>query len=212
MTDKPKIQTELEFLDELERGDVTSQLSLSKRISVSVGFVNALLKRAVQKGFVKVSTAPRRRYAYYITPQGFREKSRLVTEYLESSLQFFRKARGEYGELFEQAHASGIHRFAFIGGGELAEIALLAARELDCDLVGVVDPDITSERHHGLPVFAQFDNLPADTTLVVTDSREPQAAYEKAQAHADEARILAPPLLRIVRRDDKSDSAAEAAE
>ena len=56
-------------------------------------FVNAYLKRCVKKGLVKVSGAPARRYAYYLTPQGFAEKSRLTVEYLSSSFSFFRQAR-----------------------------------------------------------------------------------------------------------------------
>ena len=220
MTDKNKIQTELDFLAELERGEVTSQLSLSQRISVSVGFVNALLKRAVQKGFVKVSTAPRRRYAYYITPQGFQEKSRLVAEYLESSLQFYRKARREYLDLLRDAkdeaisHAQGqaSSPIAFVGAGELTEIALLAARELDIEPVGIVDPNNISDHHLGLRIVPKCEDFPANTIFIITDSQEPQAAYETACRDIDAARVLSPQFLRIVQLEMDQDNRSEAAE
>ena len=48
------------------------------------------------QGCMKARQAPYKRYAYYLTPEGFVEKSRLVGEYLQSSLEFFRKARGQY--------------------------------------------------------------------------------------------------------------------
>jgi DNA-binding MarR family transcriptional regulator len=86
---------EIEFLTSLEEGTVISQMTLSQRINVSVGLINALIKRAVRKGYVKVKSAPYKRYAYYLTPKGFAEKSRLVAQYLEISLGFFRQARQE---------------------------------------------------------------------------------------------------------------------
>ena len=84
MPDKSKVQTEIDFLASLEGGEVSSQTSLAGRISVSAGLVNALVKRAVQKGYVKMRKAPYRRYAYYLTPKGFAEKSRLVAKYLDT--------------------------------------------------------------------------------------------------------------------------------
>ena len=42
---------------------------------------------------------PLNRYAYYLTPQGFAEKSRLTAEYLAASFDFFRRARGDCAAL-----------------------------------------------------------------------------------------------------------------
>jgi DNA-binding MarR family transcriptional regulator len=65
-----------------------NQRKLARQIGISVGLVNALVHRAVHKGLIKIKEAPARRYAYYLTPKGFAEKSRLVAEYLEVSLRF----------------------------------------------------------------------------------------------------------------------------
>ncbi|MEM8970650.1 MAG: winged helix-turn-helix transcriptional regulator [Pseudomonadota bacterium] len=198
MSMKPKLETELDILEQLESGSVTSQLSLSKRISVSVGFVNALLNRAIQKGFVKVSTAPRKRYAYYVTPQGFREKSRLVAEYLETSLQFFRKARAEYRTLFEEAIPSSAGKYILAGSGELAEIALLAANETGREVDGIFDPAAGSEKLLGLTVYRELDLLDQTAVLVVTEKSQPQALYEQLRLRFPYNQILAPKFLRVV--------------
>ena len=71
-----------DFLAALERGEVVAQMTLSKRISVSIGLIDALLRRTIHKGFVKTKAAPHKGYAYYLTPKGFSEKSRLVARYL----------------------------------------------------------------------------------------------------------------------------------
>ena len=89
----PHLGPELNLLSALEAGTSESQASLARRIGAAVGLVNALLRRSVRKGYVKMTSAPARRYTYYLTPKGFAEKSRLTAEYLAFSLDFFRRAR-----------------------------------------------------------------------------------------------------------------------
>src|SRR5262245_19033144 len=122
-----KSKSELEFLTAIERGEVVTQMTLTKQIGVSIGLINALLKRGMHKGYVKARRVPFMRYAYYVTPQGFSEKSRLVAEYLESSLVFFRRARSQHTEVFACARRAEMSRLVLVGAGELADIAILAA-------------------------------------------------------------------------------------
>src|SRR5882757_2790655 len=91
------------------------------------GLVNAYLKRCITKGLVKVSGAPARRYAYYLTPHGFAEKSRLTVEYLSESFSFFRLAKADCTQVFDAAKASGFSRLVLAGKSDLAEIAILCA-------------------------------------------------------------------------------------
>lgn len=199
LPDKSKIRTELDFLAALERGEVVTQMTLSKRISVSIGLINGLLKRAVRKGYVKAKAAPYKRYAYYLTPQGFTEKSRLVAEYLEVSLDFFRTARQEYAALFLRARACGMRRVAFVGNGELAEIALMAARDAEVEVVAILDRSTNKDRLYGLAVARAPEELPPVDGVVITDTRLPQEAFELARGHFPDEAVLSPPLLRITR-------------
>jgi DNA-binding MarR family transcriptional regulator len=199
MPDKSKVQTEIDFLASLEDGQIVSQTSLAGRISVSVGLVNALLKRAVQKGYVKMRKAPYRRYAYYVTPKGFTEKSRLVAKYLETSLDFFRQARQEYMTVFARAQGAGVRKVVLVGRGELAEIALIAAREVSFEVVGVFDRETNAEHLHGLPVLRDWSDCEEVDAVVITDSRHPQQVFDQMLGIWTDARILTPPFLRIAR-------------
>ena len=49
-------------------------VGLAAELGMAVGLVNAYLNRCIQKGLVKATQAPARRYAYYLTPQGFARK------------------------------------------------------------------------------------------------------------------------------------------
>jgi hypothetical protein len=83
----------------------------------------------VQKGLIKVKDVPAQRYAYFLTPKGFSEKGCLVSEYLSSSLSFFRLAREECSALFEDAKLRGFSRVVIYGTGALAEITLISGQD-----------------------------------------------------------------------------------
>ena len=212
MADKVGIQAEIDLLSELERAADVTQTTLSQRVVVSVGLINALMKRAVQKGYVKVRTAPYKRYAYYLTPTGFAEKSRLVAEYLDISLDFFRLARAEYGDLFARTKASGIERVIFMGSGELAEIAFLSARASEVDVIAILDDEANRRSFYGVPVVRSFDELPEAGAIVVCDAKSPQTSFDLAAECFPEHLILAPRLMRISRRATTENPLDEAAQ
>lgn len=197
----PPPKTQLDLLTTLESGRVVTQGAISKRVGVSIGMINALLKRAALKGYVKVKAAPYKRYAYYLTPKGFTEKSRLVREYLEISLSFFRQARQEYAALLGRAQRSGMRRFVLVGSGELTEIAYLAGCEAGVAFVAVVDQTTKRDRVLGLPVISDVAELPDIDGVIITDSKAPQAAFDGLAHRFDDRCILAPDLLRITRAD-----------
>ena len=191
----------LSLLSVLEDDGHATQRSLAVRIGVALGLTNSLLKRAVSKGLVKAKDVPAKRFAYYVTPKGFCEKSRLVAEYLTTSLTFFRQARGEYTDLIAQAQVRGHQRIALYGMGELAEIAILSAREGEVELVGMEQVGSNQATFSGLPVFnslksALVSNVDA---VVITTTDGPQAAYDHLVAHLGAERVFAAPILHISR-------------
>jgi DNA-binding MarR family transcriptional regulator len=179
--------------------DQHTQRSLAGRLDVALGLANALLKRCVSKGLIKIQNAPARRYAYYLTPKGFAEKSRLVAEYLESSLNFFRRARGQYEELFVALAARGITRIAIAGSGELAEIAMLSASATGITVQAVIAPGRNIPDFHGHTVVADLAAALARGTeaVVIADSSAPQAVYDRICATMPLDRVLAPRLLHV---------------
>jgi DNA-binding MarR family transcriptional regulator len=194
-----KSNSELEFLTAIERGEVVTQMALKKRIGVSIGLVNGLLKRGMRNGYVKARKAPLKRYAYCLTPKGFSEKGRLVAIYLENSLRFFRGARSEYADVFAHARTEGRSRVVLVGSGDLAEIAILAAWGEGLMLLGLLDSETNRDHHYGIRVIRSLDEIGPFDAVVITDSRTPQKTYEAMRARLPEAQVLAPPLLKIMR-------------
>ena len=185
----------LAVLNALDGAAHTNQRSVASRAGVALGLANALIRRCVRKGLVKISQAPARRYAYYLTPDGFAEKSRLVAEYLSVSLDFFRQARAAYGELLMLCEERGWRRVALAGDGELAEIALLAGQGRSVELF-VVD-DSSAPGSNRRPVFRNLDAAGPVDAVIITDTKQPQACFEAFMRKLGAERVLAPDLLRI---------------
>lgn len=173
-----------------------SQRSIAKNLGVALGLANAYLKRCVRKGYIKVQQVPRRRYAYYLTPQGFAEKSRLAGEYLTSSLQFFRRARQQMSELLDTCASCGWNRVALIGVSELAEITTLCVHGREVVLVGVVELTEISASYSGLPVVADPADLPPFDAAILTAMHTHKAYLDILLNILPKERILVPRLLR----------------
>jgi predicted transcriptional regulator len=58
------------------------QRSAAQNLGVALSLVISYSKRCVKKGLIKVKQAPSSRYAYYLTPKGFAEKTKLTASYL----------------------------------------------------------------------------------------------------------------------------------
>lgn len=189
----------LAVLDAVERDHQITQRTVAQELGIALGLANAYLKRCVRKGLIKVQQVPRRRYAYYLTPHGFTEKSRLMAQYLSHSFAFFRRARNDCGEHLAAARARGWRRVALYGTGDLAEIAMLCAREHGIDLVGIVDARAPAVDFLGLPIVPALEALgPIDAALVV-DLERPRDAFDAAVARLGPERVLVPEFLRIRR-------------
>lgn len=194
----------LSLLSALENAEPVTQRGLATRIGVALGLTNSLLKRAVRKGLVKVSEAPAKRFAYYVTPKGFGEKGRLVAEYLTSSLDFFRQVRDEYADLYDLAQSRGHTRVVLFGAGELAEIANLSAQDCEIEVLGLIQPGSNQAQFSGLPVINTLDavsGLDVDA-VVITSTDAPQQAYDMLQEYLGDEQIYAAPLLHVSRRSN----------
>lgn len=191
------VETTLGLLSAIDAEQSHTQRGLASRLGVALGLTNALLKRTVRKGLIKIKDAPARRYAYYLTPEGFREKSRLVGEYLNTSLNFFRQSRDQYESVFEYCVKRDWDRVVLIGTGELAEIASLAAHSIGMKLVGIVDEASNVDEFCGLAVFQNLQDAGEVDAVVITDSSTPQQAFGALISQIPSERILAPSILHI---------------
>lgn len=187
----------LGILENIEGRQDISQRDLARRLGIALGLTNAYLKRCARKGFLKIQQAPANRYLYYLTPKGFAEKSRLTARYFSHSIVFFRRAGHDCRALLLGSKQDGRDRVLLFGVSELAEIAYLRAKELDMEVVGVVDESSRLETFFGRPLFRQIPAVDAYDVCLLTDLTRPHLAYERLVSEIGFEKVLVPRILGI---------------
>lgn len=142
----------LKILEEIENSHTPSQRDLAKKLNISLGLVNAFIKRLAHKGYFKITTIPKNRVAYMLTPKGMSEKTRLTYEYIHFSFQFYRKARAKLHEILISLEEQGGNHVVFYGAGELAEIAFISLQETSVLLTAIVDDQKIGEQFLGMDI------------------------------------------------------------
>ena len=199
-----KAELMLGLLKAVHENESLTQRGAAQQIGVALGLVNTYLKRCIKKGYVKVVSAPRSRYSYYLTPKGFAEKSRLTAEYLSVSFNLFRTTRAQYSELFGYCERMNWSNIVFAGVGDLTDIALMCASGSSVKPVGFIDQNFKGTLFHNFPVKFNanaFKPLVIDS-IVITDLIDPQGTYEAVEKQFTEKRILAPDMLNVSRSRD----------
>ena len=132
-------QRDLLLLSELDRDGGATQRTLALKLGVALGLTNLYLKRLARKGSIQITTIPRNRIRYLLTPQGMAEKSRLTYQYMQYSLSYYRDMRGRLKEMLSSFDGTNGQRVVIYGTTELAELAYLSLREMNIDCVGFID-------------------------------------------------------------------------
>ena len=161
---KPSTETarDMLLLEHIESDPDITQASLADNLGVAVGTVNWHLKRLVSKGYVKVKRAQRRKLRYIITPQGISRRARLTVNYVEHSMQLYRKTRRRVQQLLVQVRAAGyngVHVDKLNGDPEdIADICKLTCLEQGLTLLKEDQPG-PSLRVQGHKVQLEWDPL-----------------------------------------------------
>lgn len=93
----------LELMRMLSEEPAVSQREISKRLGLSLGKANYLVRALLEKGYVKAENFRRSdnktAYAYLLTPKGIAEKLRLTRAFLERKTHEFEALKREIRSL-----------------------------------------------------------------------------------------------------------------
>jgi DNA-binding MarR family transcriptional regulator len=142
----------LKLLEAIEGNPGPSQRDLAQQLGVSLGLVNAFVKRLAKKGYFKVTQVPKNRARYVLTPRGALEKTRLTLEYIQFSHAFYREARQKLRRVLATLARQGTRRVVFYGTGDVAEMAFICLQEVPIRLQAVVCDGDCPEKFLGYEV------------------------------------------------------------
>ncbi len=176
------------LLTTLAENPAATQRDLATTMGISLGMMVSYMKSCVRKGFIRSSQVAPKRWAYFVTPKGFAEKSRMVSGYLYRSMTFFRDTRVQLEELFTTCQQQNIKNIALVGKGDVAEIALLVSQGFRIRL------ELVDQTEGYIKKLQDFDGV------LVTDVNNPQGTFDALKEHIDDNKLFSITSLCITRK------------
>ncbi len=142
---------DLIILEQIEQNPDATQASLAGNMGVAVGTINWHLKRLINKGYIKVKRAERKKLRYIITPEGISLRARLTIDYIQNQFSLYRITRQKVHTLLTQVQSEGDARVRLIGEGDVADVCRLTCLEQSVPIVE--DPSAPTIVVQGLKVY-----------------------------------------------------------
>jgi DNA-binding MarR family transcriptional regulator len=147
---------EFRILNHIAENPDLTQADLATQLGVAVGSVNWYIKRLVNKGYIKVKQMERRRLRYLLTPPGVTEKARLMREFMQMSLHWYRVTRADSNIYLDRVKAAGFDTVSIAGDGDLAEIIALTCLERQVTVADEPTSSLPILRVEGLRVKLEW--------------------------------------------------------
>jgi hypothetical protein len=125
-----------------------------------------------RRGLIKLKGIPPRRIAYYLTPKGFTEKTKLTLSFFSYNIHHYAEMKKQISKKLIEMQNNGVKRVAFYGVSDEMEIAYVILQGTDMELVAIVDGDDGVRAQTVLGRKAEnpliIENLKADAILITS--------------------------------------------
>jgi EPS-associated MarR family transcriptional regulator len=110
---------DFKVLDALDCEPITTQRQLSEHTGISLGQINYVLRRLLEKGMVKVSNFRKNpnklSYVYKLTPAGIEARSRLAVNFVVSRLREYYDLQRRLSRRLREIEKGGSLAIVFVG-------------------------------------------------------------------------------------------------
>lgn len=152
-----------QLLEALDGDPPPSQRTLARRLGVSLGCVNQLVRRLIAQEWIRAVPLGAHRMRYVITEEGMRARDRLVREHLVNALASYgavrdqiRRRLADCAREIDGGDGTPPPAVVLYGLGDVAQIAFACAADLGVQLLGFAD-ETPRDTFLGLPVRAPRD-------------------------------------------------------
>lgn len=162
----------LDMLTQIEANPDISQVGLATELGVAVGTINWHLKRMINKGYVKVKRAQRKKLRYIITPEGIALRAALTVDYIKNSFNLYRLVRERTLSALQELRYQGFEQVRVEGGeDEVAEVVRLTCMEQGVDVCEITDTKKPIIHIQGIKLALKLPGETSSNVAPETDNR-----------------------------------------
>jgi len=148
---------ELDTLLEIKQNPSLSQRSLSRKLNISLGLTNAIIKNLIHRGWLKVKKDTGRKLLYIITPEGMANVSRLMYTRFQETLHYYHYTKDLLTAYLLKLYQQGEKTINIYGTGQLAEITYYAGISTPLKLNAIITDDSSKKIFLGHEVLTLSD-------------------------------------------------------
>ena len=123
--------------DTLKEEPKASQRKLAENAGMSLGLMNAVLQRFVERGWIMLSNVNGRKFAYAVTPKGIRELTERGKKFAARTF----KIANDYNEVIlnivKKAKSEGKNKVILYGNSYIKFLIVYACQEVGVEFVNV---------------------------------------------------------------------------
>ena len=183
----------LSVLSAVDADSRVTQRSLSNDLGIALGLTNSYLKKCIDKGLVKIQQVPANRYAYYLTPRGFAEKTRLTAKYFKTSFSFYRRARNECSSILKDLINNRQYKIILSDYSEFAEIVTIVALNSNIELLGIIGT--RTDQTLNIPIKKDIKSFGAYDKILITNMDDVNLRYNQLVKIVGKDKIIIPNIL-----------------
>jgi EPS-associated MarR family transcriptional regulator len=111
LSKKSMNEAQFKTLRELSEGGTISQRDLSKKVGLSLGSVNYIMKELIKRGYVKAhrfkNSSNKAAYIYVLTPEGINARIKQTQYFLQVKMEEYKRLQKEIDELQREHENQG---------------------------------------------------------------------------------------------------------
>lgn len=163
---------ELQMLININNNEHITQRHLAKTLGLSLGTINALVQKMIDKGYINVHQINARTLKYILTPLGAKVKAKKTYEHVVVSFRMIGRVRMMTKKIIEEQIEKGFRNFYLYGERDevykIVKMSIIEAKRLHN--VKYFEIDQLSEMHDSEGIIITWNNsteLGHDNELVL---------------------------------------------
>jgi len=151
-------EKEYAIISELSSNNSSNQRGIAKKLGISLGLTNLIIKRLAKTGYIKVKQLNSRQINYVLTPKGFSEKAKKSYNYILRTIDTLTLIREKIQELVIAEYKTGVKDFTVVGDNELADLVEISLKKLPFPDVNYVRELKNGKGHNGSTIVLNTKN------------------------------------------------------
>jgi predicted transcriptional regulator len=191
-------QHDLKTLLEIKDDPSLSQRSLARKLNISLGLTNSILKNLISRGWLKAKKDTGRKLLYIITPKGMANVSSLMYNRFQETLHYYHYTKDLLTAYLIKLYQQGERTINIYGTGQLAEITYYAGISTPLKLNAIISDDLSKEKFLGqrtisianfLSQYSNHTNL-SNQKIVILSTNNPEKLNKEINKHKNIQKII----------------------